>query len=123
MKFDFEFARDQLNFTHHSLLLEASSSASCQHILTECIRSCTFMDTLPLTIASKPHWSNFNQDLCLSLAVDACAKKPCKNGGVCTNSGSSFKCRCAGGYSGNTCEIGIHLLSLFFHSLEIFNGT
>ena len=39
MKFDFEFACDQLNSTHHSLLLEVSSTASCQHILTECIRS------------------------------------------------------------------------------------
>ena len=48
MKFDFEFACDQLNSTNHSLLLEVSSSASCQHILTECKRSCTYMDTLPL---------------------------------------------------------------------------
>ena len=48
MKSDFEFACDQLNSTNHSLLLELSSSASCQHILTMCIRSCTYMDTLPL---------------------------------------------------------------------------
>ena len=48
MKLDFEFACDQLNSTNHSLLLELSSSASCQHILTMCIRSCTYMDTLPL---------------------------------------------------------------------------
>ena len=49
MKFDFEFACDQLNCTNQSLLLHVSSSASCQHILTMCIRSCTYMDTLPLT--------------------------------------------------------------------------
>ena len=49
MKLDFEFACDQLNSTNHSLLLELSLSASCQHILTMCIRSCTFMDTLPLS--------------------------------------------------------------------------
>ena len=48
MKLDFEFACDQLNSTNHSLGLELSSSASCQHILTMCIRSCTYMDTLPL---------------------------------------------------------------------------
>ena len=48
MKFDFEFACDQFNSTNHSLLLEVSSSASCQHILTMCIRSCTYMDTLLL---------------------------------------------------------------------------
>ena len=48
MKLDFEFACDELNSTNHSLLLELSSSASCQHILTMCIRNCTDMDTLPL---------------------------------------------------------------------------
>ena len=50
MKLDFEFACDQLNSTNHSLLLEVSSSASCQQILTECIRSCTYIDTLPLSL-------------------------------------------------------------------------
>ena len=48
MKFAFEFPCDHLNSTNHSLLLGVSLSASCQHILTECIRSCTYMDTLPL---------------------------------------------------------------------------
>ena len=52
MKFDFELACDQLNSTNHSLLLEVSSSASWQHILTECIRSCTYMDTLPTSVES-----------------------------------------------------------------------
>ena len=37
MKLHFEFACDQINSTNHSLLIEISSSASCQHILTECI--------------------------------------------------------------------------------------
>ena len=37
MKFYFEFACNQLNSTNHSLLLEVSSPASCQHILTMCI--------------------------------------------------------------------------------------
>ena len=50
MKLDSEFACDQLNSTNHSLLLELSSSASCQHILTMCIRSCTYMDALPLNM-------------------------------------------------------------------------
>ena len=48
MKLDFEFACDQLNSTNQRLLLELSSSASCQHILTMCIRSCTYVDILPL---------------------------------------------------------------------------
>ena len=50
MKLDFEVACDQLNSTNHSLLLELSSSASSQHILTMFIRRCTYMDTLPLRI-------------------------------------------------------------------------
>ena len=50
MKLDFEFACDQLNSANHSLLLELSSSASYQHNLTMCIRSCTYMDTLPLSV-------------------------------------------------------------------------
>ena len=48
MKFDFQFACDQLSSTNHSALLDVSSSASCQHILTMCIHICTYMDTLPL---------------------------------------------------------------------------
>ena len=48
MKLDFDFSCDQLISTNHSLLPEVSSSASCQHILTMCIRSCTYMDKLPL---------------------------------------------------------------------------
>ena len=50
MKFDFELASDQLSSTNHNLLPKVSSSASCQHILTMCIHSCTYMDTLPLNL-------------------------------------------------------------------------
>ena len=50
MKFDFELTCDQLNSTNHSLPLEVSSSVPCPHILTECICSCTYMDTLPLIL-------------------------------------------------------------------------
>ena len=48
MTFDYKFACDQLSSTNHRVLLDVSSSASCQHILTMCIHSCTYMDTLPL---------------------------------------------------------------------------
>ena len=48
MKFDFAYVCDQLDSTNHSLLFEVSSLASCQHILTKCTHSCTYMDTLPL---------------------------------------------------------------------------
>ena len=69
-----EFACDQLNSTNHSLLLELSSSASCQHILKMCIRSCTYMDTLPVScflpflgVSSLSIWG-----------IDACQNFICK---------------------------------------------
>ena len=50
IKFYVYFAYDQLNSADHRAVLEASSSVSCLHILTECICSCTYMDTLPLNM-------------------------------------------------------------------------
>jgi len=35
--------------------------------------------------------------------ADPCAANPCKNGGRCTKSGSSFTCTCAQGFTGSTC--------------------
>ena len=37
--------------------------------------------------------------------IDDCSPNPCQNNGVCNDTGAnSFKCQCAGGYSGNTCN-------------------
>ncbi|GBO18584.1 hypothetical protein AVEN_258602-1 [Araneus ventricosus] len=33
-----------------------------------------------------------------------CSSNPCKNGGNCTHSGSSFTCKCVKPYTGKTCE-------------------
>ena len=38
-------------------------------------------------------------------AADPCAKKPCLNGGICTETGNNSRsCQCAVGYSGENCE-------------------
>ena len=37
--------------------------------------------------------------------VGPCAKKPCQNGGICTETGNNSRsCQCAVGYSGENCE-------------------
>ena len=70
MTLDFEFACDQLNSTNHNLLRELALAASCQHILTMCIRSFTYMDALPLRlhIVFIPH-KKFPQSLCKKKTV------------------------------------------------------
>ena len=38
-------------------------------------------------------------------AAGPCAKKPCLNGGICTEAGNNSRsCQCAVGYSGENCE-------------------
>ena len=36
--------------------------------------------------------------------VNECASNPCQNDGSCVDLHASFKCECASGYSGDTCE-------------------
>ena len=36
--------------------------------------------------------------------VDACASNPCKNGGTCTDQGTSYVCTCPPNYVGNNCQ-------------------
>ncbi|CAE1321564.1 unnamed protein product [Acanthosepion pharaonis] len=37
--------------------------------------------------------------------VDYCAKKPCKNGAICTNKDDNYICTCKAGYEGRNCQI------------------
>ncbi len=39
--------------------------------------------------------------------VNECANNPCRNGGVCQDGNSGFTCKCASGYTGPTCEVGL----------------
>ena len=80
MKLDFEFACDHLNSTNHSLLLELSSSASCQHFLTMCIRSCTYMDTFPLILSQSSSVPIHLRNLELLMAEIFSNKIPSKPG-------------------------------------------
>ncbi|KAH3846505.1 hypothetical protein DPMN_088806, partial [Dreissena polymorpha] len=40
----------------------------------------------------------------IETTIDHCASIPCKNNGHCTNTGSTFKCECRLGYSGQDCS-------------------
>ena len=38
-----------------------------------------------------------------------CQQMPCLNGATCTNNVGSRTCKCATGYSGSNCQIGIKI--------------
>ena len=42
----------------------------------------------------------------MSLDVDECLAKPCRNGGTCTNNVGSYTCACAAGWQGHDCDKG-----------------
>lgn len=42
---------------------------------------------------------------CENIGKGPCEGDPCLNGGTCEVVGTSFRCQCAAGYSGNTCEV------------------
>ncbi|XP_078589324.1 complement receptor type 2-like [Branchiostoma floridae x Branchiostoma japonicum] len=46
-------------------------------------------------------WSNTNTPICI--VGDPCSPNLCENGGQCFPTVTSFRCRCASGYLGNTC--------------------
>ena len=50
----------------------------------------------------------------LSLDVNECVTKPCRNGGTCENLQGSYRCKCKAGFLGKHCEIGLYACHLFF---------
>ncbi|HEY0469378.1 MAG TPA: DNRLRE domain-containing protein, partial [Polyangiaceae bacterium] len=43
-------------------------------------------------------------EVCYSTTVDECTANPCHNGGTCKNASSGYRCACAPGFSGPTCD-------------------
>ena len=52
-------------------------------------------------------------------AVDHCESNPCRNGATCTNEGDGFKCRCAPGFRGRTCDTGKFLQHFYYTPLTV----
>ena len=55
----------------------------------------------------------------LSLDVNECVSKPCRNGGTCENLQGSYRCKCKAGFLGKHCEIGLYACHLFFFPLAL----
>jgi len=46
----------------------------------------------------------FNDTFCAE--IDICDSTPCKNGATCRQDMGKYRCECAAGYNGTTCETG-----------------
>ncbi|XP_046858576.1 hyaluronan-binding protein 2-like, partial [Xenia sp. Carnegie-2017] len=46
-----------------------------------------------------------NEILCKE--IKPCQQNPCENKGICTKKGYTFSCKCADGFKGKTCEVGV----------------
>ena len=55
----------------------------------------------------------------LSLDVNECVTKPCRNGGTCENLQGSYRCKCKAGFLGKHCEIGLYACHSFFFSVVV----
>ena len=70
------------------------------------------------------HLTIFLLNYFCQLDIDECLKRPCKNGGKCTNNEGSYKCSCLLGFTGKDCETGADLIGcdnliLNVHNLKI----
>ena len=43
---------------------------------------------------------------CLFTESSHCNGNPCRNGGICTDTGDGFECNCQSGFTGRICQIG-----------------
>lgn len=48
----------------------------------------------------------FNFWFCLFTESSHCNGNPCRNGGICTDTGDGFECNCQSGFTGRICQIG-----------------
>ena len=55
----------------------------------------------------------------LSLDVNECVTRPCRNGGTCENLQGSYRCKCKAGFLGKHCEIGLYACHSFFFSVVV----
>ena len=56
-----------------------------------------------------------------SVGEGPCNPNPCLNGGQCTGEGQTYTCECVGGFTGNTCEIGMSTKTM--SSIAIYTMT
>ena len=62
---------------------------------------------------------NLSLDVVGGGEADPCSPNPCKNGGTCQIVGGTFKCNCAAGFSGPTCNGMLRFLSQKFLSARM----
>ena len=55
----------------------------------------------------------------LSLDVNECVTKPCRNSGTCENLQGSYRCKCKAGFLGKHCEIGLYACHFFSLTLML----
>ena len=47
--------------------------------------------------------------------INECESTPCTNGGSCVDEVNRFKCKCASGYVGTTCDTGSKCKQLLYY--------
>ena len=52
--------------------------------------------------------------------IDFCAANPCENGGSCQDSITGYSCSCQQGFTGDNCESGGYMKTLYFYLFVSF---
>ena len=92
-------ARSSLWLGGYTNFINVSSITGTNHGFIGCIRSLRINNIEQNLILDA--MSGFGVGMCNSSS--SCQSSPCFNGGSCIESGSSFVCECASGYSGSLC--------------------